>query len=90
MQKRISLFLALGLIACGAEAPPPGDYSEIVRTGYFEAELAPGDWRAEHIRREDARMDLSVLDSLLAHHYAYNDADELDEIGSGASLRRHH
>jgi len=80
MQKRISLFLALGLIACGAEAPPPGDYSEIVRTGYFEAELAPGDWRAEHIRREDARMDLSVLDSLLAHHYAYNDADELDEI----------
>ena len=80
MQKRISLFLALGLIACGAEAPPPGDYSEIVRTGYFEAELAPGDWRAEHIRREEARMDLSVLDSLLAHHYAYNDADELDEI----------
>ena len=80
MQKRFSLFLALGLIACGAEVPPPGDYGQIVRIGYFEADVDPGDWRAEIIGREDARMDLSVLDSLLAYHYAYNDADELDEI----------
>ena len=80
MRKRCSLFLALGLVACGAEAPAANDYSEIVRTGYFEGDASSGDWRDEYISGEDARMDLSVLDSLLAHHYAYNDADELDEI----------
>ena len=33
MRKKCSLFLALGLVACGAEAPAGNDYSEIVRTG---------------------------------------------------------
>ena len=80
VQKYISLFLALGLVACSAEAPAGNDYSEIVRTGYFEGDASSGDWRAEYISGEDARKDLSALDSLLAHHYAYNDADELDEI----------
>ena len=80
MRKKCSLFLALGLVACGAEAPAGKDYSEIVRTGYFEGDVSSGDWRAEYISGEDARKDLSALDSLLAHHYAYNDADELDEI----------
>lgn len=84
MPKRLSLFLALGLIACGGEAPSQArshrDYGEILRIGYFEADADPGDWRAEFMGREEARMDLAVLDSLLAHHYAYNDADELDEI----------
>ena len=80
MQKRFSLFLVLGLVACGAETPTASDYGEIVRTGYFEGDASSGDWRAEYISGEDARKDLSVLDSLLAHHYAYNDADELDEI----------
>jgi len=80
VQKNIPLFLALALTACSTEAPAGNDYSEIVRTGYFEGDASSGDWRAEYISGEDARKDLSVLDSLLAHHYAYNDADELDEI----------
>ena len=80
VQKYISLFLALALTSCSTEAPAGNDYSEIVRTGYFEGDVSSGDWRAEYISGEDARMDLSALDSLLAHHYAYNDADELDEI----------
>ena len=82
MQKRFSLFLTLGLVACSAEVPTGSDYGEIVRTGYFESDVAPGDWRVEYISGEDARMDLSVMDFLLAHHYAYNDADELDEIAA--------
>jgi len=80
VQNNISLFLALALTACSTEVPADNDYSEIVRTGYFEGDVSSGDWRAEYISGEDARRDLSVLDSLLAHHYAYNDADELDEI----------
>ena len=80
VQKYISLFLVLALSACSTETSAPSEYSEIVRTGYFEGDASSGDWRAEYMSGEDARMDLSVLDSLLAHHYAYNDADELDEI----------
>ena len=66
VQKNISLFLALALTACSTEVPADNDYSEIVRTGYFEGDVSSGDWRAEYISGEDARMDLSVLDSLLA------------------------
>jgi len=80
MQNNISLFLVLALTACSTETSAPSEYSEIVRTGYFEGDVSSGDWRAEYISGEDARRDLSVLDSLLAHHYAYNDADKLDEI----------
>lgn len=40
---RISLFLAFGLVACGAEDPTQAhatrDYSEIVRTDYFDPDL---------------------------------------------------
>ena len=80
MRKKCSLFLALALTACSTQTSAPSEYSEIVRTGYFEGDVSSGDWRAEYMSGEDARKDLSALDSLLAHHYAYNDADELDEI----------
>lgn len=82
MQKAV--LLGLALIGFGCEAPVPADssqdYTEIVRTGYFESAGNLGDWRTEFVSREDARMDLAVLDSLMAHHYAYNDADNLDEV----------
>ena len=82
MQKAV--LLGLALIGFGCEAPVPTDtsqdYTEIVRTGYFESAGNLGDWRTEFVSREDARMDLAVLDSLMAHHYAYNDADNLDEV----------
>ena len=58
VQKNISLFLALALTACSTEAPAGNDYREIVRTGYFEGDGSSGDWRAEYISGEDARMDL--------------------------------
>ena len=40
VQKNISLFLALALTACSTEAPAGNDYSEIVRTGYFEGDAS--------------------------------------------------
>ncbi|MGI9627752.1 MAG: S41 family peptidase [Longimicrobiales bacterium] len=79
---RSPILITLGLAACIGEPPAEKgavDHSAIVRTGYFESDLDPDDWRVRFIQGEDARQDLEVLDSLLSHHYAYNDADELDE-----------
>ena len=45
MQKGFSLSLVLGLVACGGETPIASDYGEIVRAGYFEADIDSGDWR---------------------------------------------
>ena len=79
----LSIPLALAASACVGEAPVPvvasSDYDSVVRTGYFDGKDDPDDWRYPFITREQARGDLEVLDSLLEHHYAYNDADELDE-----------
>lgn len=70
----------------GTSEEARGEYADIVRTGYFEAPegAAPdavdeADWRSSFITREQAQGDLEALDSLLEHHYAYNDADDLDE-----------
>jgi hypothetical protein len=82
MQKAV--LLGLVLIGLGCESPFPEDssqnYAEITRTGYFESDGNPGDWRTQFVSRKDARMDLAALDSLMADHYAYNDADNLDEV----------
>jgi len=75
--------LAGTLLGIGCEASDQDvswGYIDVTRTGYFEYEVDPGDWRTEFVSQKDARMDLAVLDSLMAHHYAYNDADNLDEV----------
>ncbi len=75
--------LVLAAAACGGDAPSPvvagSEYDAIVRTGYFVGNDDPTDWRAPFITRQQVRGDVKVLDSLLTHHFAYNDADRLDE-----------
>ena len=72
------------LVACEGDQPSLAgisqDYLQVVRTGYFDLNAATQDWRAEFMESDDARIDLLILDSLLAYHYAYNDADQLNEV----------
>jgi hypothetical protein len=78
----LSISIVIVASACAGEAPTPtasGIYDRILGTGYFDGPLETGDWRTALVGREQAQADLAVLDSLLEHHYAYNDADAVDE-----------
>ena len=76
-------FLTVALLGFGCQpldrVTPPSEYVGLIRTGYFEPEINSADWRTKFISRKNARMDLVFLDSLMTSHYAYNEADDLDE-----------
>ncbi len=54
-------------------------YASLVRTGYFESLGDATDWRARWITREGARADLRQLEWLVRNHFAYADADDVDD-----------
>jgi len=86
----LSIALVLTVTACAGDGTPAVDgspgYDWLVRTGYFDGNDDPDDWRTAWVTREEAQGDLVVLDSLLTHHFAYNDADELDETAVFAAI----
>ena len=80
MKKTGLLAVALMGLGCGvSDRTSSSHYTDLVRTGYFDSEMNVSDWRNEFVSREEARIDLKVLDSLMTYHYAYNEADNLDE-----------
>ena len=80
MNKAWLLTVILVGFGCGtSDQASSSFYADILRTGYFDSEMESNDWRTRSLTREEARRDLIALDSLMTYHYAYNEADNLDE-----------
>ena len=77
---------ASSMSACGwpeVERPRSGfvprQLEALVRTGYFEDPRDQGDWRSEWLEGARARADLRQLEWIVRNHFAYADADAVDD-----------